>query len=133
LGNISAVAIAHPGGVEFPRDFEACVRPALFLCAEFEHVWADKDRDSGKEILQKRGIWNKVIIYPGAAHGFAVRSVSLTRTDPRIAAMKTMKPRQTQWKKLRQKFWLFLANFSTSRILLESTLSCGVTAMIALG
>jgi dienelactone hydrolase len=69
---VSAVVIAHPGGIEFPKDFEVCIRPTLFLCAELEHIFPNSDRDGGKEILEKRGIYNKFVIYPGCTHGFAV-------------------------------------------------------------
>jgi hypothetical protein len=68
----------------------------------------------------KSGVFGiKFIIYRGVAHGFAVGSVSLTPTNLRIAGMKTMKPRQMRWKKPRKKFWLFLASFSTNKIMLK--------------
>jgi dienelactone hydrolase len=68
---LSAVAIAHPGGIQLD-DFEKVMCPTLFLCAETDRAFPDEQRDAGREILEKRGIWNKFCVYPGTEHGFAV-------------------------------------------------------------
>jgi dienelactone hydrolase len=44
----------------------------LFLCAEHDTLFPDEYRDDGKKILDKNGVWNKLVIFKGAEHGFAV-------------------------------------------------------------
>jgi dienelactone hydrolase len=109
---VDAVAIAHPGGIEYPKDFEALIRPSLFLCAELEFSLPDSDRDGGKEILEKRGIYNKFVIYRGAAHGFAVINLKTVIDGIRFEEMKTMRRKRRQWRRRRMKPSPSLASFS---------------------
>jgi dienelactone hydrolase len=69
---VDAVVVAHPGGIEYPDDFEKCTKPSLFLCAENDHLFPIEHIEGGKEILDKKGAWNKFVIYKGSQHGFAV-------------------------------------------------------------
>ena len=55
---MSPGAIAHPGGIQL-EDFEKVACPTLFLCAQTERAFSDEQKDAGREVLDKRGIWNK--------------------------------------------------------------------------
>jgi dienelactone hydrolase len=48
------------------------LKPVLFLCAENDALFPDEHRDDGKKILDKNGVWNKLVIFKGVKHGFAV-------------------------------------------------------------
>jgi dienelactone hydrolase len=69
---VDAISIAHPGGIEYPSDFEKCIRPVLALCPGFDPIFPNKERDGEQQILEEKGTWNKFVIFKGSQHGFAV-------------------------------------------------------------
>ena len=58
---------------------------------ELELTFPDSERDGGKGIIQKRGIYNKFVIYSGAAHGFAVINSAIFIDGNRFKEMKLMR------------------------------------------
>jgi dienelactone hydrolase len=118
---VDAVVIAHPGGIDFPADFERCTRPCLFLCAEFDPTFSDSDRDGGKEILAKTGIWNKFVIYKGTVHGFAVCKVESLIDECRQEETSRTKSRQRPWLRQKTKPWRSLESFYSN---LEGESTC---------
>ena len=73
LDDITAVAVARPGSdVDLPADFENIKHPTLFICAERDPWFPDSQRDGGKEMLEKKGMWNKFRIFPDTDHVFGV-------------------------------------------------------------
>jgi len=70
---IDAAAVAHPSMVEFPKDIENISKPTLFLCAETDQQFPLEKRELSEQILQKKGLPAKFVLYPGTTHGFAIR------------------------------------------------------------
>jgi len=117
---VEAVVIAHPADIVFPSDFEADIRPTLFICAELEHIFPDSDRDGGKEILERRGICNKFSIYRGVTHGFAVITPKIFIDGIRFEEMKIIRWKPWQWRKQKLKSFPFLPSFSPEAKRLEN-------------
>ena len=64
VDGLAAVAVAHPGNdFDFPADFENVKYPTLFICAERDPWFHDSQRDGGKDILEKKGLWNKFRLF----------------------------------------------------------------------
>ena len=80
---VSAFATAH-GKIRVPDDIEPLVRPGLFLCADKDFAFPDKDRFQAEAMLRTKmsksghgkdiDSYYKFKHYPGASHGFAVRA-----------------------------------------------------------
>ena len=77
---VSAFATAH-GKIRVPDDIEPLVRPGLFLCADNDFAFPDKERLQAEAMLRTKMNKSNIDIdyykfkhYPGASHGFAVRA-----------------------------------------------------------
>jgi len=66
-------AMNHPSMLSVPNDIEQIRKPVLFNCAESDFMLSPEKAKKSEEILNKNGITNKFITYPGTTHGFAVR------------------------------------------------------------
>jgi dienelactone hydrolase len=65
---------AHPSFLKFPSDIEAVTKPLCIMVGDNDIQTSLAQAESSKEILEKKNAGDhKVIIIPGAKHGFAVR------------------------------------------------------------
>eukprot|EP01112_Ceratiomyxa_fruticulosa_P011436 TRINITY_DN309_c0_g1_i3.p1 TRINITY_DN309_c0_g1~~TRINITY_DN309_c0_g1_i3.p1 ORF type:complete len:253 (-),score=46.48 TRINITY_DN309_c0_g1_i3:551-1309(-) len=70
---IDGAAIAHPSRVKVPEQIETICKPTLWICAEKDHDLTTVKRKTAQEVLEKNGVPNKFVDFPGTMHGFAVR------------------------------------------------------------
>lgn len=71
---IDAAFVAHPSMLKVPADINPVTVPLSIVIGDRDFAMSLADVEKTKAILEKKGDDHEVVIYPGAKHGFTIRS-----------------------------------------------------------
>jgi len=75
---LSGIAMYHPSLLELPKDLENLVVPTLIGVSVIDGQFPRESREIAENVFEektkKEKLPVKLIIYPGTAHGFAIRA-----------------------------------------------------------
>ncbi|UZJ53634.1 hypothetical protein CBS101457_002954 [Exobasidium rhododendri] len=72
--SIRAIVANHPSYTEFPATFEAIQKPVLIQVGNDDSMFPFDQVKQVKDVLFGKKKDAKVVVYPGAVHGFSIRS-----------------------------------------------------------